>query len=466
MALESFEYLNPADVVGAGLTPERTNYQDLYDWSDNNAPMAKEEAINKFNPTITGFVEKFSTTEQLTSNKYIWSELEKSAVTYDDAVLNSDLELTRAAGAEVLYRKHEKVMLHTADGVGVFIVLSKDSATQVTLGTYDTASVTLAAGITTDLTAVYCYSLGIEVGMGSLGADFTEGIRQPYRIFSNRPTITREVYSENGSTPPVIKWIKINGQAKWFIHEINETRKRFLESIEKKLIEGVIPDAASDAATTLGLQGTQGVFDAIEERGATWEGQLISVEDLESLVKHYNKVEGAGINLFLCEQDQEFAFDRLGRTFNASYGDISAMDNYIGEYQNGQDGKVLKLGFKGFEHGGYTFLKQGWKYLKENTFRGNDNVHEDAKVHFVAIPVGMTPVTEGDAALATNPRIVQKNYMTKMAARNYDTWTEGGAWVAPRTNGDDKFKVHFLEESMIALFNAEKFIIGKGVAGS
>jgi hypothetical protein len=104
------------------------------------------------------------------------------------------------------------------------------------------------------------------------------------------------------------------------------------------------------------------------------------------------------------------------------------------------------------------------KYLKENTFRGNDAIADENKMNFLAIPVGMTPVAEGDQDLAFNPRLTQRNYMTKYALRDYEYWTEGGAWVSPRTNGDDKFKVHFLNESLLAVFNAEKFIIGKGVA--
>ena len=465
MGLTTFEYLTPADAENLNLTPERDNYLDAYDLTKIDIPELQAAAIEKYDNTITGFTRKFSSVEQLTSEQLRWTELEKRAITYDDAVLTvgTDNVLTRAGSAPVNYRLHEKVQLHTADGAGVFIVTEVVSEGSVKLGTYDTGSEDIIDGYTAALSAVYVYSLGIEVTKGSEGKDFTKGRKLPYRILSNIPAITRDVYTELGSTPPQLKWVKINGQARWFLSEIDATRENFLEAVEKKHIEGTRPSATSDAAAQ-GLQGTQGAFEAIRERGGNWSGLISDQADLRALIRHYNKVHGAGVNLFLCNQDQEFAFDDLGQSFNSSYGDTSVLSNYIGEYMNSQGGKVLNLDYKGFQHGGYTFIKQGWKYLKDETFRGNSAIADENRVNFLAIPIGMTPVADGDQDLAFNPRTTMRNYMTQWALRDYDSWTEGGAWVSPRTNGDDKFKVHFLNESLLALYNAEKFLLGEGVA--
>lgn len=465
MALQSMQYLNPPDVKGMGLTPERTNYLDAYDLRTYDIPHLRQAVIEKYNNTITGFIEKFSEKEPLTSDQYRWAELEQDAITYDDAVLTvgANTVLTRAAGAKVAYRLHEKVQLHTSLGAGVFIVTEVVSDVAVNLGTYDAGSIAVETAYTTALSAVYVYSLGIEVGKGSLGADFTAGLKLPYRVLDNIPAITRDVYTELGSATPDLKWVMVNGQPRWFIAEIDATRERFLGSVEKKLVDGDYPAAASDAATA-GLQGTQGAFAAVSERGATFDGEVTTTTDIESLIDHFNKVQAPGTMLFLCNQSQEFAFDGLGRTFNASYGSTGALDNHIGDYDNAASGKTLKLGFKGFEYGGYTLLKQGWKYLKENTFHGNSAIAAADRINFLAVPVGMTPVSEGDQNLAYNPRKVQRNYLSNLYKRDYETWTEGGAFVMPRTNGDDSFKVHFLNESLLAVFAAEKFIIGKGVA--
>lgn len=467
LVVDSIEFLNPSDVVGQGLTPERSNYLDVYDFTDNNIPQLRENAIKKFDNRITGILKKISNTERLTSNKYMWTELERRAVTYDDAVLTvgTDNVLTRADSGKILYRLHEKVRLHTSDTSGVFIVTEVTSSTSVKLGTYNAESEAIISDYTAALTGVYVYSLGIEVGMGSEGADFNAGIRTPYKILSNRPAITRNVYTENGSTPPVIKWVKINGQPKWFLGEIDENRDDFLEMVEKKCLEGEFPSATSDAAAN-GLQGTTGVFEQIRTNGVTFQDLIEDVDDLEALIAYYDKVNGAGQNLFLCNRDQEFAFDSLARTFNAGYGNSETMDNYIGDYNNADSGKVLKLGFKGFQYGGYTFLKQGAKYFKENTFRGNSAIPASERINFMAIPIGMTPVSEGDQSLEFNPSTVMRNYMTIFApeGREYKTWTEGGAWIKPETNGNDSFKVHWLNESLPAVFNAEKFILGEGTS--
>jgi hypothetical protein len=466
MALGSFTYLNPSDVVGQGLTPNRTNYLDLYDFSTYDFPEFKEVAIEKFDPTITGFISKYAGSQAIKADKYIWSELELSAVTYEDAVLTVGATnvLTRAASGKVSYRKHEKIQLHSATATGVFIVLSVTSPTAVVLGTYDAG----AEGIVDDYSdpeeGLLAYSLGIEVGKGSQGEDFTTGVKQPYRVFDNRPTITRDVYAEIGSVIPQVQWIKFSdGTTKWFLKEIDNTRERFLESIEKKLIEGAYPSATSDAAVTLGLQGTQGAFEAIKARGGTFAGSLTSEADLKALTKHFDKWHGAGEMMFLTTRDQKYSLDTLGRTFNINYTGAS---NIIGDYQMSTGEKTLGLDNYAFSVGGYTFRSQVWKYLNENSFRGNDKIAAANKINFLGVPIGMTPVSTGDQMLAYNQR-TQMNYMTKIYAdgRDYMTTLEGGfGEMGANTNGDDSFKIHFLNESGLALFNAEKFLLGSGTA--
>ena len=460
--------ISAANLANLSLTPDHSNYLDTYNFATSDIPDLRAAAIEKYDQTITGFLAKFSTSEVLKGMKYIWSELETKAVSYEDAILDvngSTYTLTRAASAKVHYRKHEKIQIQTSAGAGIFQVTTVSSATAVVLRTYDADSVTLVGLGTANYTASFTYSLGIEVARDSVGTDFTTGLTRNYSIESNRPTITRDVYAEDGSVKLNLKWVEIGGSYYWYLPEIDDTRERFLEAIEKKLIEGDYPNASSGAYAA-GLQGTQGLFAAVEDRGASWGGYLTSIGDLETIIKYYQKVQGAGTNLFLCNQQQEFDFDALGRTFNASYGGSATLENFVGDYNNSESGKILKLGFKGFEYGGYTFLKQGWKYLKEHTFRGNDstNVVAAARVNFLAVPIGMTPISEGDQNLAYNPVKVQRNYLTKMytEGRDYDTWTEGGALISPRTNGDDSFKVHFLNESLLCAFNAEKFIISKG----
>src|SRR5690554_208152 len=98
MGLATFEYLTPADAENLGLTPERDNYLDAYDLTKIDIPELQAAAIEKYDNTITGFTRKFSSVEQLTSEQLRWTELEKRAITYDDAILTvgTDNVLTRA----------------------------------------------------------------------------------------------------------------------------------------------------------------------------------------------------------------------------------------------------------------------------------------------------------------------------------------------------------------------------------
>lgn len=471
MALVSgFKYLNPDDVLNRKLTPERTNYLDEYDLRDYEIPHLRSQIIQKYNPTITGFIEMFAGKEQIHGEQYVWGELEHPAISYDDAVFTvsgGDNILSRAGGEPVLYRKHEKVKLHHSSGSGVFIVLEVVSSTQVRLGTYDEGSMTMVSNYSAPLESVFVFSLGIETKRGSLGADYVDGLKLPYKILSNIPAVTREQYSEDHTATQVVKWLEINGQPKWILPEIAETRRKFFEAIEKKLVNGTYPAAGSDAESELGLQGTQGFFDALRERAGTWDGLVTrDIADLESIIKHLNKVQGVKNNLFLCNQDQEFEFDALGRTFNSSYGADSGdtpYPNHIGTFSNGTN--MLKLGYKGFEYGGYVFVKHGWKYLKENTFMGNEAIPESQRVNFVMVPLGQTPVTEGNPTLQTSPRVIQRHYLTNLYLRDYAHGMDGsldGSRLG--SNGDDKFTIWLLNESMLVVFAAEKFLYGVGSA--
>jgi hypothetical protein len=389
---------------------------------------------------------------------------------YEDAVITvgATTVLTRAASAPVNYRKNEKIQVHTAAGAaGVFYVKSVTSTTAVVLGTYDQGSLDILDDYADPLTGVYTYALEMEAKKGSVGTDYSGGVKQPYRILSVKPQIHREVYDEFGSVVPQIQWVKLpTGETKWFLKEIDNTRKRFFRGDEIKLMEGKSPAVGSDAADEAGFSGTTGAFEQIRDRGATWTDLITTKDDLEALIKHYNKVNGAGQVMFLCGQDQEFAFDDLGKTFNANYG--SATIPYIGEYMNSEKRKVLDLNYYGFHYGGYTFFKQGWKYLKDNTFRGNDAIADANKINFLAVPIGMTPVSEGDQSLAFNPTKTM-NYMSKLyvEGRDYMTSMKGGFGIMGATGtNDDRFEMAILGESCLALFNAEKFLLGEGVSGS
>ena len=57
-------------------------------------------------------------------------------------------------------------------------------------------------------------------------------------------------------------------------------------------------------------------------------------------------------------------------------------------------------------------------------------------------------------------------YQQPGATYYYSPWSiyNLGMVDQAHNNGDDKFKVHFLNESLLAVYNAEKFLIGKGTA--
>lgn len=459
-----------------GLTPNAENYIDIYDLFTKEMPTKKAEAIAKYNPTLIGLLNKFAGTTQLTADSYRWSEIERSRTFYNDCIVttvgtgvNAAFTLTRAAGAAMILQKYQHIQLHVGGNKsGVFVVSEINaSKTSATIVTHDVTTTLAESGIFTAAgsphASVTLLSQGIQTGKGAKGDAFSGGKKIPYNVYSVVPNVNWSYYSENGSEVSNISWITVNGQPRWFMTEIDMTREELFETEEIKGLEGTMAVTGSGIDTLRGSDstysaGTKGAFQQVRERGATTAGEISGLADIESMIRYWDKYEGAGANLVMCSRNQELALDKIGRSFNNGAAD----EEFVGNYSNAERRKILDLGFSGFNHGGFRINYQAWRYLTEATYRGADGLNTASKINYFSIPIGMTPVGDGlHADLDTPSRILPQHYMTKVVKREYESRVVGGTWNA-HTNHDDNFSVSFKSESCIALAAAEKFILSEG----
>ena len=224
-----------------------------------------------------------------------------------------------------------------------------------------------------------------------IGNIFAQGTDQPSTYlqsgltkFRNPYIITKETYAVNGSQATNIGWVNIGGDYRWYVKGEMDTRKRFMNQREMMLLYGqsaVAPqggtyDANADltipsdeSGNTAGVTGSEGYFQAVERRGLVSavsggaQGTFADMSDIDKIILELDK-EGA---------PAEYAM-YLNRACSLDIDDMLAagiatqvtagLPGQFGAFNNDAD-MAVKLGFKSFTRGGYTFHKHDWKLLND-----------------------------------------------------------------------------------------------------
>ena len=142
------------------------------------------------------------------------------------------------------------------------------------------------------------------------------------------------------------------------------------------MLEAVPADAGSGAGSWLqtgavaagaaaNLNGSDGVFYVVQNRGNIWGGgnpQILS--QFDSIIQRLDKQGSIEENVIFVNREFSFDIDDMLAAQN-SYG---AGGTSYGLFDNDKD-MALNLGFTGFRRG-YDFYKSDWKYLNDPTMRG------------------------------------------------------------------------------------------------
>ena len=324
-----------------------------------------------------------------------------------------------------------------------------------------------AAGMGTGTATIFVYGSEFRQGTdGMIGSLESEDI-----FLSNKPIIIKDKYVVSGSDMAQIGWVEVtteNGATGylWYLKSEHETRLRFEDYLETSMIEGVIAENASGALTQLngsayptgtGLAnsaGTEGMFEAIEDRGNVWAGGFpTTLAAFDTIIKRLDKQGAIQENVIFVDRNFSFAIDDMLAAQN-SYG---AGGTSYGLFDNDEE-MALNLGFKGFRRG-YDFYKSDWKYLNDATLRGGIS---GGKVSGTLVPAGSTSVY--DQVLGQNakrPFLHVRYRASETEDRRYKTWMTGGAGGATSSNFD-RMEVNFLSERALCTMGANNFVLFKG----
>lgn len=427
----------------------KTNYISKFDYTSQYDVEKHEEIANIYgNRSVTGMLYMLGAESSMASDKFIWTEEGRLHTVYRDVARSGNV-FTKA---NHVFRIGETVHLSSGAVKRRGIITAIDQNT-FTVAAYKNAG--FAALAATDIVAFVDgseFRKGTKGMKGVLSTDFT--------ILDNKPIIEKDNFEVNGSDVAQISWVKHSeGGYLWYLKDQEDTRARWEDRMELSMLQGEKADAGSDAEAN-GTTGTEGLFEAIRERGNTYQGIADAVEDFDDILKRFDAQGKIQDYMFYVDRAQSLAIDNMLGQLNAGYdGGIS-----YGIFDNDKD-MAVNLGFKGFTRGTYTFHKTDYKLLNEVTLLGA--VDEQAKIRGLLIPIGTKEVYEGayNGSSAgdkiTTPFLQCMYRASAVENRKYKTWLTGSVFGV-NTDDEDVMREHHLSERMLNTVGANNFMLFEG----
>ena len=479
--------ITPATQTRAGAVKAALseNYLDIQNngWAQQYLPDLMEKEAEVFGKrTISGFLSQVGAEEAMAADQVIWSEQGRLHLSYKGTVgthttstiqLDTDID-DQDVGTTHGVRVGDTVLVASAALTVQCYVSQINSDTNGDQNTGSTAFITAVpyshehldnAGFgTNDAVTVLVY--GSEYAKGVAGK---VGSNEPsFTTFTNKPIIMKDMYQVSGSDVSQIGWVEVSGEDGqngyyWYLKAEGDTRSRFADYCEMSLIES--EKAATESLALSGLvgvdelQGTEGLFAAVESRGHQTSGvtgvnAATDLAEFDAILAEFDKNGAIEENMMFLNRATALAMDDMLASMN-SYG---AGGTSYGVFDNSED-MALNLGFSGFRRGSYDFYKSDWKYLNDLATRGGINARNTAgAIRGVIIPAGTSSVY--DESLGKNlvrPFLHTRYRASNTESRKMKTWVTGS--VGAVTSDLDAMTVNFLTERCLVVQGANNFML-------
>ena len=473
-----------------------TNYLDFTGTTDNTwaqqyVPDLMEKEAEIFGQrTISGFLSQVGAEESMTSDQVVWSEQSRLHISLIGTVIVagstngtftviSDIDGNIAGDGFTVanhgVRTNDIVLISSAGIVTQCLVVDADTAV-IQVEPYDKADLT---GHATGASASRLLVVGSEYAKGTsyTDGDFTAATsRTPaneatFKSFSNKPIILKDYYEVSGSDASRIGWVEVSAEDGtsgylWYLKAEADTRARFTDYLEMAMLESVVGSNSTVVDTSLGASadsgvGTQGLFDAIADRGNVTSGvtgvnAATDLAEFDAILAEFDNQGAIEENMMFVNRATSLAIDDMLASMN-SYG---AGGTSYGVFNNSED-MALNLGFSGFRRGSYDFYKSDMRYLNDKATRGGINAAAtSAAIRGVIVPAGTSSVY--DEMLGKNMKRPFLHVRYRASAtdnRKLKTWTTGS--VGATTSALDAMQMHFLSERCLVTQGANNFMLMK-----
>ena len=267
--------------------------------------MEKEAAVFG-NRTVSGFLSQVGAEEASASDQVVWSEQSRLHLAYVGQVdangqtngtftVQTDVDGNAPAGFITNHgiRQNDVVLIAQAGLlVKALVVETPTGSAVVTVEPYATQALnTLADGTATVLV------VGSHYGKGQSYSDITgtaadsgrTSLQPTFQSFGNQMQIMKDYYAVSGSDASQVGWVEVSSEDGtsgylWYLKSAGDTRARFTDYLEMTMLEAEATATNSDigfadgqirgaaGAGTGNDIGTQGLFDAISDRGNVTSG--------------------------------------------------------------------------------------------------------------------------------------------------------------------------------------------------
>ena len=423
---------------------DAAKYISLYDLV--NKPDNRDALIKTYgNQGITGFLQLVGATKAVATNDEVqyWEEerLHKKQAGSMAAITAADatVVLTAASAAAVIVREQDVVLVNGSERALV---------TDVT-GT----AITLTALSSDGFSAA---SLNASAEVPVVGNLYAQGSDQPTEFIESGITkrvnpfmIMKEVYSVTGSQATNIGWINLgNGDYRWYLKSEADTRQRFMDKREMMMLLG---EKVSASGIT-DIDGSEGYFAAIEDRGIVQSGLINTIGEVDDIVKVFDKEGAASEYALYVNRSQDLAIDDMLAAGQLASGTSATTVGAaaFGAFQNSAE-TALTLGFRSFARGGYTFHKHDWKLLNDPTLLA------DSDFYGVAVPMAQV----ADAKTGEKAPALEMNYKAANGySREMEHWMIGSVLGASNATKDN-VEFHYRSECNLITRAANRHMLIK-----
>ena len=435
-----------------------TNYLDLSSasnagWGQQYVPDLMEKEAEVFGPrTISGFLAQVSAEEAMTADQVVWSEQGRLHLSYKGTVITAgstngtftvtaDIDGNSITAADHGVRTNDIVLIASAGIVTPCLVVDSDTAV-IQVEPFDKADLTghaTGTGASTILVVGSEYAKGKAYNDGNFAAaDSRTPANEPaFKTFTNKPIIMKDYYEVSGSDASRIGWVEVSTEAGqsgylWYLKAEADTRARFTDYIEMAMLESVRGSNSTVVDTSLGASadagvGTQGLFDAITDRGNVTSGvtgvnAATDLAEFDAILAEFDKQGAIEEYMMFVNRATSLAIDDMLASMN-SYG---AGGTSYGVFNNSED-MALNLGFTGFRRGSYDFYKSDFRYLNDKATRGGINdVAGSAAIRGVMIPAGTSSVYDQTVGASMKRPFLHVRYRASQTDdRKMKTWVSG-----------------------------------------
>ena len=484
--LGSYDLTTPSPVVS------NNNYIDFTSsatagWAQQYLPELYEQEVERYgNRRLGGFLKMVGAEMPMESDQVVWSEQNRLHIAVKSsgaAGSSTSVQLEGTSGTISLgssnvnsFRVGNTVIVTDA-ATGLKTLKCYVSVTSGAATDDGTSDITVLPYTQTDLSGgdgsavvfsdneqvnIFIYGSEFAKGSDSMGegTNSKSGLKAQFQQYSNKPIIIKDHFKISGSDTASIGWVETTDEAgqvgySWYLKSAGETRMRFEDYVELAMVEAVeVTVAASAVDSTIAdandATGTQGLFDAIENRGNIFE-DLEDLADFDLILKNLDKQGAIEENMLYVNRDLALTIDDMMAGLNSNYQGGAS----FGVFSNSAD-MALNLGFSGLRRGSYDFYKSDWKYLNDAAGRGGFG-----DISGVLIPAGVSSVY--DEVLGKNikrPFLHVRYRRSATDDRRMKSWVTGSVGSASYS-GTDEMQVHYLSERCLITQGANNFVLLK-----